>query len=56
MTKIAREMLKEAREQYNPETNEGAAYLMEAYLFYLEETRKLDKKFERVNQIFEENK
>ena len=55
MTKIAREMLKEARENYNPVTGEGAGYLMEAYLFYLEETRKLDKKFERVNQIFDKN-
>ena len=49
MTKIAREMLEEAKANYNAETGEGAGYLMEAYLFYLEETRKLDKKFERVN-------
>ena len=37
MTKIAREMLEEAKANYNAETGEGAGYLMEAYLFYLEE-------------------
>lgn len=56
MTKMAREMLEEAREQYNPVTGEGAAYLMEAWLFYLEETQKVDKQLKRVKQIFEENK
>ena len=55
MTKIAREMLKEARENYNPVTGEGADYLIEAWLFYQEETQKVDKQLKRVKQIFDKN-
>ncbi len=48
--------LNEARNNYNPETGDGANEYLNALLNYLEKSREVDNALEKVKTILDKNK